>query len=448
MANDQARGAKGDQQLQYELGVAYIKVGDAQGLPRQPNLGRPKDAIVSYQKAAGILGRLEPKARVTRELGRCWVHMATVDHHLGDAKGEETAIGKAIAIGERDPVIGGFAYAALGNKEMAADHIPASLAAHQKSLAFNRKVYETDGGDEARRNLTVSLNGSGVAQTRAGDLEGALKSLQEGEKLRRPDQNNTSDLRWMEILYQNVGNVLGDPDKPSLERPAEAMDAYRKQFALAGQLYKTDPSNSTARLDMLRAYAKLSAMERDSNPQLALEYNKKAFELVASLPEGVEKLFIVAVLEDGLASVLKNLGRLEEAHRAIGRSIEAVRKMQGNTANNSSPEEAEQATANNLGDIQLALGRQDAALRSYQLALRAAKSGIEGQEADIWANHALYYCYGRMAHYFAIKGDGKQAAEWSEKQAAVWRNWNARFIPNPYTLRNEHPARLSPQKKF
>ena len=50
-----SREAHGDGSLEHELGVAYGKIGDVQGRPMFPNLGRSEDALRSYQRSQELL---------------------------------------------------------------------------------------------------------------------------------------------------------------------------------------------------------------------------------------------------------------------------------------------------------------------------------------------------------------------------------------------------------
>jgi hypothetical protein len=50
-----SKEASGDWGLQHELAVAYGKIGDVQGRPMFPNLGRMPDALHSYQRSLALL---------------------------------------------------------------------------------------------------------------------------------------------------------------------------------------------------------------------------------------------------------------------------------------------------------------------------------------------------------------------------------------------------------
>jgi hypothetical protein len=58
-----AADAGDDPELQREIASAYMKIGDAQGFPTDPNLGRVDDAAASYRKAGGIYQRIRLPGR-------------------------------------------------------------------------------------------------------------------------------------------------------------------------------------------------------------------------------------------------------------------------------------------------------------------------------------------------------------------------------------------------
>ena len=84
-----AAEAGGDPALELELAAAYLKVGDVQGNPRQPNLGDVAGALAAYQKASRILDGLvrrspaSPAVRV--ELAISYANLAEVHQRLARA---------------------------------------------------------------------------------------------------------------------------------------------------------------------------------------------------------------------------------------------------------------------------------------------------------------------------------------------------------------------------
>lgn len=77
-----AREARQDASLEWELAVAYERIGEVQGHPYRPNLGHMREALASYQKALEISQRLVARhpneGRFLRLLARChYEHLVT-----------------------------------------------------------------------------------------------------------------------------------------------------------------------------------------------------------------------------------------------------------------------------------------------------------------------------------------------------------------------------------
>ena len=55
-----ANGPDLDLALSRELAIAYMKIGDIQGSPWAPNIGKPRDGLLSYQTGTSALGETDP----------------------------------------------------------------------------------------------------------------------------------------------------------------------------------------------------------------------------------------------------------------------------------------------------------------------------------------------------------------------------------------------------
>lgn len=81
--------ARGDRELEEEVALGYAKIGDIQGFPTDPNLGRARDALASYRKADAIFQRLgpPPPEGVMRRAGfyQRFAAVLRFDHQFGEA---------------------------------------------------------------------------------------------------------------------------------------------------------------------------------------------------------------------------------------------------------------------------------------------------------------------------------------------------------------------------
>src|SRR5207248_4859920 len=82
-----SRNAGGDRELQREVAAAYVKIGDAQGYPTKPNLGRTRDALASYAKAGEIYRRIAAEdAAYLPDLAQYYLNYAGLIRFTHDLK--------------------------------------------------------------------------------------------------------------------------------------------------------------------------------------------------------------------------------------------------------------------------------------------------------------------------------------------------------------------------
>src|SRR5207249_7930109 len=83
-----AEEAHGNRRLQLELAEAYLKVGDVQGNPYEPNLGDTQGAAKSYEKALRVSRALtltvSPDVEARRYLARSYKSLGEVLPVLGN----------------------------------------------------------------------------------------------------------------------------------------------------------------------------------------------------------------------------------------------------------------------------------------------------------------------------------------------------------------------------
>ena len=85
--NNLAKNAGGDLDLQREIASGYTKIGDAEGNPNLPNLGRIGDAIASYRKAGEIYERIAAKnPAYLADLGQFYLQDASLVRFNRDLK--------------------------------------------------------------------------------------------------------------------------------------------------------------------------------------------------------------------------------------------------------------------------------------------------------------------------------------------------------------------------
>jgi serine/threonine protein kinase/tetratricopeptide (TPR) repeat protein len=213
-----ARDAGDRVDLRREIAAAYIKVGDVQGRPFNPNLGDTAGALDSYRKAA------------------------TLYESIGGAAAPDEALRREVAL----------AYMRLSDVLTASGDTAASLSYAQKSLAIERDV-SSDASDPpaARRALAASHTRVGDMLGATGDVTGALEhrrtavAIMESVIAAAPD--DVASIRQLGVTYQKLGNTLGNPNTPNVGDQAGALAALERSSEVFRTAFAKHPNNAIFR---------------------------------------------------------------------------------------------------------------------------------------------------------------------------------------------------------
>jgi serine/threonine protein kinase/tetratricopeptide (TPR) repeat protein len=213
-----ARDAGDRVDLRREIAAAYIKVGDVQGRPFNPNLGDTAGALDSYRKAA------------------------TLYESIGGAAAPDEALRREVAL----------AYMRLSDVLTASGDTAASLSYAQKSLAIERDV-SSDASDPpaARRALAASHTRVGDMLGATGDVTGALEhrrtavAIMQSVIAAAPD--DVASIRQLGVTYQKLGNTLGNPNTPNVGDQAGALAALERSSEVFRTAFAKHPNNAIFR---------------------------------------------------------------------------------------------------------------------------------------------------------------------------------------------------------
>ncbi|HXJ68827.1 MAG TPA: serine/threonine-protein kinase, partial [Verrucomicrobiae bacterium] len=266
--------AKGDLSLQHELGVAYAKIGDVQGRPMFPNLGRTADALRSYERSLALLAevaRAQPesvtvvhdlivvsqrRADLLRITGRTQEAMAEFLRAREQAQAQ-------LARHPRDPLFESdlcVGYGRLIDMKSAAADTAGAIVECTGYLALVERLYaEHHGEQDYRRGVLIAC--TKMAQVRAlrGDRDSVLVFYVRAESLARaaaaalPD--NTDATRDLSIVYGAHGLYLAEVG--ALD---SALAVYGKGQHIAEQLAAADPDNAMEQIDVADGHYEIGTM--------------------------------------------------------------------------------------------------------------------------------------------------------------------------------------------
>jgi eukaryotic-like serine/threonine-protein kinase len=253
--------SSGDQQLQRELAIAYDKVGDVQGNPRNSNLGDTRGALQSFQKALSIRQKLvasDPSDHALQwDLFGSYNHIGWVLQEQGDLDGALTSLRKAAEIARntasesRDPrecdLIAGVHWGIATILESKGD-LSGALENYREAASIRKSAQNPTPKQAASLNTHLAADYQGIARSLAslGQIDDALRAQKEVTSLLE---------RQLEADKENatLKKFLGDSQLFSgegFEKEGDWNDAvhsYRNAESIYSSLSTADPENTWSR---------------------------------------------------------------------------------------------------------------------------------------------------------------------------------------------------------
>jgi eukaryotic-like serine/threonine-protein kinase len=291
----------GDIGLQRELARAFVRVGDVQGNPTNPNLGNTAGALASYRRAIAIAQAALVDAPHDLDSARA---LAFAHRRLGDVLGltgdvpggvketeesqrmyTEIASHPSPTLNDRMEV--GIAFIKLGdilgnpNFQNAGRTADAERQYAQALAVFRVLDAELQPAKDfrARRFLGLTLERIGTMHETARRWPEAASAYQESFEIRR----GLADLqplhlniqRDLGIAYEKLGNV-----RRTAGDRAGAVAAYRDALAQSERLERMDPSNANATYTVAIHQEKVATVELEmGRPNAALPLFRSALAI-------------------------------------------------------------------------------------------------------------------------------------------------------------------------
>jgi serine/threonine-protein kinase len=340
-----ARNAGGDLELQKEIAAGYMKIGDAQGFPTQPNLGRTADAMASYRKAGDIYERIAKKnGAYLPDLAAFYRSYAAFYRFSDQPQRARELYQTAIQTFDR----------LRGHQQLSPEQentytrawcnlgdVDEDEESFQQAWTEFRRCSELAHAQLSRKRDQQSLNmvgqsaeRIGTAAQELGHLREALQAFDEEEtavrELLAAEPLNPNFHRNLALMYQYRGRVYFSDDYPDYHDPKRGLQNLSLYLQTAQQMLDRDPNNTAAQFSVALAKEKVSYCLQKSDPPAAIRLARDS----------------VHMLDQMIAS---NHG---ERHRARDYRVEASVR---------------------LGEAQLSAGQLAEARSSADLALAAAR---------------------------------------------------------------------------
>ncbi len=421
-----AQQSQGDRSLQRELAEAYLKVGDLQGNPYEPNLGDTQGAAHSYREALAISARLTDAdgndAQAQRYLARSYQSLGEVLPLLGRPADGAADLHRAAEIFAllvgRTPhdrelrVQLADSYQSLGDLlghsglQNLGDRAGALDSYRKGAGVFDAMAVEDPGDQKARGGAAVMRIRIGDMQQAEGDRDAALTNysgaLQRAQSLAAEDPKNDRFRRILALSYRKLADL--ESQRGDL---TPALQNARNAAGINQVLAAADPDNAQARANFALSLTTLAdLLNKTGNARGALDEYRQALAILEKLSAAAPaNLFTRSQLADTLVAtgaLLTQQGRVAEARAQTSRGVTIARDLANRAT--ATPDELTQYA-------RILLTCQPAELRDPATAVRTADRAVRASAGRDPKSLRV------LAQAYLQNGDAARAAE-TERLAA------------------------------
>jgi non-specific serine/threonine protein kinase/serine/threonine-protein kinase len=331
--------------LRREVADAYVRVGDVQGRPLNPNLGDTAGAVASYEKALAMYESLgardssDPLLR--RGLATGLIRLSAIRTATGDSA-------KAL--------------------ELARD-----------ALGVLRGITgEAAAGAEVQRELAVAHSQVGDLLSATGDTEAALQerrtTLTIMERLVAVAPADLNNLRQLGVAYHKLGNSLGNPNYPNVGDYAGALDYLQRSGEVFRKALELAPTNATFRRNAAVIDSNISdvlaATGRNDEALARLRQAVATFRSLAEAdPANVFAENDVSITTFKIGQMLEAAGQLDAAITEYERALAIHQRLAAADPGNAEFKEQIASDLDGLAGAQAKRGNRSAAIASHSQAI-------------------------------------------------------------------------------
>lgn len=348
-----AKNSGGDPGLQEEIAAAYLKIGDAQGHPTRPNLGRMADALASYRKAGDIYQRLAAKNQTyLRDLAVYYLSYAGLVRFtdLTQAKQfSEAAIQTFDRLRSQQPLDAELqssytsAWCTVGDIDEDGGHYRQAWTEFSRCAELARVQLSHQEDPPSLSAVAQAEERVGTAAQELGLFQESLRAFDEDEstlkKLLAAEPLNPRFHRMQAVLHQFRSRLYFDDRYPNLGDPARALESATQYLHETEEMVRSDPNNTAAQTSRAFAACRVSYPLREIDPRAAVRMARDAVRMFDELTaSGKTDSLIISGRAQGLrllGEAQLKAGQVTAARRSAESALAAWREIAAKSARGS-----------------------------------------------------------------------------------------------------------------
>jgi tetratricopeptide (TPR) repeat protein len=278
-----------------------------------------------------------------------------------------------------------------------------------------------------------------------GDLAAALTTIRQAQELSQQASYPTEAARLFKLYSPLVreGLILGEKDAVNLDRPAEAIEAFKKALDIAEEVARKDANDSASRIRVGTAARYLGELLCARNPRQALEVYDLGIRRLAETRNNVEALRYRAVLLAKSSYSLRRLHRAAEAKARIDAAFAILQGTKDYPAERIRIDGHAYVLACALADHQAETGEPREALETYEELLRKVLAGPPAPNTSLPEAVSLSRLYTSIGSLDRRTGRNDAATTFESKSLELWRYWDAKLPNNSFVRRQLNGAARS-----
>ncbi len=437
-----AADARGDLDLNRELGQGYWRVALIQGVPTELNLGNPAKAEGSLKKADELIdsvlaSRPRDRSALLRSaaIAEARMILAQEAHRNADAQIYAQNAARRMHALESD---GGARKSELFEATGIYTNIAlACLNMHlyAKAVPYARRSVDLarlDQSDSSRVAQGLSVLASALRYQ--GNLEAALRTIVEARRIVEqavyPSETRRMFEEYAVLLRQ--GLILGEDGSVNLGRLAEAIEPLQKAFDLTEAEALKDPNDATSRVREANVGNYLADILRHRDPSRALAVYDLSIRRLREIPNSLTARRSRAKLLADSSYALSRLHRSTEAKQRIDAAFAIFADAKDYPAERVTLDGGVYLAFDALAEYYAEQEDPHRAIETYEQLLAKVSATIPEAFADLRDAPRLSRLYEALARLYLRTGETAKAEDMDARRLDLWRSWDAKLPDNAF----------------
>jgi tetratricopeptide (TPR) repeat protein len=313
---------------------------------------------------------------------------------------------------------------------MRADQFDEAIRISQRAIGI---AYATNWPTQAGAALMIVA----LSHRAKGELDEALRAIRESVRLLEPEkgETRTGRLQPYGLALIREGQILGEDQGISMNRPKEASEFIERALKMGEDLARRDPSDFSSQNRVYTAETKLAEILRHTDPGRALELYDDALQRLALTAGNAgtprNEVMTLAASVDPLL----RLGRRAAARRRLDKALERLGPMNQYPADRVEPGSPADLTLRALAELEAAEVNAARGAARYDELLRLVSAANPKPETKLDDAVKLSVLYGAAAQLHRRAGHTDIAAALETRRLNLQQYWVTASPKNAFIQR-------------